>query len=173
MRQPTTHPGPTPNHWPQVLLPTVVVIGALWSVIPVSIWFVGTAPSDFKDAWALWLLGGVITLGATLVAIILSGRRVNGWLFSIWRRGVVVWPTGRFLAVTAASRARKRRRRSRRRRRRCTCCTRRLSTLAARRRERSSSWRSFARRRRCIRGAPVSRSGLLWEGTQTRRPVRD
>lgn len=103
MPQATPYSVPTPNRWPQVLLPTVVVIGALWSVIPVPIWFVGTASSDFKDAWTLWLLGGVITLGATLVVVILSGRRVNGWLLSAWRRGVAVWATRSFLAVAAAT----------------------------------------------------------------------
>jgi len=98
----TTTP-PRPRSWPHVVLPIVITIAALWSLTPLPIWLLGTAPKEYTGAWALWIPGAAITVGVTFVALILTRRRVTESLVSAWRRHPGAWPRSRFIAIVAVA----------------------------------------------------------------------
>ncbi len=68
------------------VLAGVVVVGAVWSAIPFSLWWMDTDSLVVTGAWRTWAWGTVVVLGMTGVLVILSKGRVTVWLVDAWRR---------------------------------------------------------------------------------------
>lgn len=81
------------------LLAAVAVGGALWSAIPVSVWWGGSDPAAIGGAWATWAWGGGIVAGLTVVLIVLSHGRAPVWLLEAWRASLGRVPTAVLLAA--------------------------------------------------------------------------
>lgn len=79
------------NHrqrWIAVAIATTVVVGALWSVIPVSVWWARADPAAINGAWRTWGWGGAVVVGLTVVLMIVSAGRAPLWLVELWRRSL-------------------------------------------------------------------------------------
>lgn len=69
-------------------LAAVAVVGALWSVIPFSVWWGDTEADVVAGAWRTWGWGAGVTIGFTTVLLILSRGRAPTWLLRAWRASV-------------------------------------------------------------------------------------
>jgi hypothetical protein len=85
------------------LLTTVAAGGALWSVLPVSVWWGDSEAGAIAGAWATWVWGGGVVVGLTVVAMVLSRGRAPGWLLDAWRASLGRAPTPILLAATGGA----------------------------------------------------------------------
>jgi hypothetical protein len=69
-----------------LVLCTVAVGGAVWSVVPFSIWWMQSDPSLLVAAWKTWAWGGSVVVGCAAVVMLLSTGRAPAWLLGAWRR---------------------------------------------------------------------------------------
>jgi len=90
------------SRWPAVVLPTIAVAGALWSVIPFAVWWANTDRELVAGAWRTWGWGTGVVLGITAVLMILSAGRAPGWVLRGWRQTVGRWPRAVVIAAAAA-----------------------------------------------------------------------
>jgi len=59
---------------------------ALWSLVPIGIWWDNVTPSYFEGAWQTWLWGSAVCALAVALLMALSRGRIAGWLLGPWRR---------------------------------------------------------------------------------------
>lgn len=71
-----------------LLLAAAAAAGALWSVIPFSVWWGDSQGAAVAGAWRTWVWGGGIVVGITVVLMILSKGRAPAWLIAAWRASV-------------------------------------------------------------------------------------
>lgn len=84
-------------------LAAAVTLLALWSVVPVGVWW-GDSPGDaVSGAWKTWGWGGGIAAGLTAVLLILSRGRAPVWLRTAWRATIGALSTRIIVAVTATA----------------------------------------------------------------------
>lgn len=74
---------------------------ALWSVVPLSIWWDGVAPGYFSGAWRTWGWGVSIVALLMLAVLAISKGGAAGWALRQWRR-VMALPSPLFVALAAA-----------------------------------------------------------------------
>lgn len=84
-------------------LAAMATAGALWSVIPFSVWWADSEAAAIVGAWRTWAWGGSIVLGLTVVVMILSRGRAPIWLIGAWRASLGRCSTGTVLAVTGGA----------------------------------------------------------------------
>ena len=84
-----------------ILLGVVAVLAAVWSVIPLTVWWTHADPRPLVAAWTTWAWGGGMVVGLTVVVVILSHGRAPAWLLAAWRRSVGA-PSGPIVALGAA-----------------------------------------------------------------------
>ncbi len=70
--------------WTGIALPSVLILAALWSAVPLAVWWDGADPAYFATAWGTWGWGSALALLATvLLAVLTRGRIVDaalrGW----------------------------------------------------------------------------------------------
>ena len=66
------------------LLPLAVALLALWSFLPVGVWWAGTPPSYYGVQWSLWAWGSMLTLGASVVLLVLTRGAIARRLGALW-----------------------------------------------------------------------------------------
>ena len=66
--------------WPRRLLPAAAILLALWSLVPLGIWWDNVPPAYFRDARQTWLWGSAVGALAIALLLALSKGRVAGWL---------------------------------------------------------------------------------------------
>ncbi len=86
--------------WPSRLLPAATILLALWSLMPLAIWWDGMQSSYFIGAWQTWLWGSVVAALAVALALAVSRGRAPAALLGLWRRLMAV-PARRFVAAAA------------------------------------------------------------------------
>jgi hypothetical protein len=84
-------------------LAALAAAGALWSVLPFSVWWGDSEAAVIVGAWRTWGWGGGIVVGITVVLMILSKGRAPAWLVAGWRGSVGRLSTGMVLALTSAA----------------------------------------------------------------------
>jgi hypothetical protein len=67
------------------LLPAVAALLAVWSFVPVGVWWADTPPSYYDVQWSLWGWGSLLTLGVGIVLLVLTRGGVALGLAAIWR----------------------------------------------------------------------------------------
>lgn len=72
--------------WPRVLLPLTAVLVAVWSAVPLAVWWDNTDPGYFARAWQSWGWGSVVAGLVVVVALGLSRGRATDAVFAAWRR---------------------------------------------------------------------------------------
>lgn len=92
---------PASPRWPSTLIPAVLVLLAVWSVVPLAVWWEEKDLSYFSAVWQLWLLGGVIAALALALLLVLSQGRLLGAAARLWRALEAV-PARAFVAAAAA-----------------------------------------------------------------------
>jgi len=90
------------RRWPTVWLPVVVAAAAVWSVVPLAIWWDGANPAGFLGAWTLWWWGSLVVILGTVVLVILSRGGVAKGSARAWDR-LVKARAAPFVGVTAAA----------------------------------------------------------------------
>jgi hypothetical protein len=80
----------------------VVVLAAVWSLVPVGIWWAQWPAAYFAQAWQLWLWGGLVSLLLAALALLVSRGRVAVVAARAWAWLMAV-PRGRFVAVAAVT----------------------------------------------------------------------
>jgi hypothetical protein len=85
------------------LLAAVAAGGALWSVIPVSVWWGDSEAAAIAGAWETWAWGGGVVAGLTIVLMVLSRGRAPGWLLGAWRASLGQASTPIVLAVACGA----------------------------------------------------------------------
>jgi len=86
--------------WPRRLLPAACVLLALWSIVPLGIWWDNVPPAYFEGAWQTWFWGSAVGALAIALLLALSRGRIAGWLLGWWRRAMAL-PPGLFVAGAA------------------------------------------------------------------------
>jgi hypothetical protein len=86
--------------WPRRLLPGISGLLALWSLVPLAIWWDSVPPAYFEGAWQTWLWGSAVGALAVALFLALSRGRVAGWLLAPWRR-LMALPPGLFVTGAA------------------------------------------------------------------------
>ncbi|MDH4043014.1 MAG: hypothetical protein OEW06_01025 [Gemmatimonadota bacterium] len=90
-----------PRRWVAVACAATAVLGGLWSVIPVSVWWAGTDPAVLVGAWQTWAWGAAVVVGVTVVLMIASRGRAPVWLLGLWRRSVGRSSTATILVIAS------------------------------------------------------------------------
>jgi hypothetical protein len=91
-----------PVRWPGIVLPSAVALAAVWSLVPVGVWFAGADLRYYSAAWNAWLWGAVIALLLTALALLLTRGRAALALVAGWRRLALRPGAGVFVAAVAA-----------------------------------------------------------------------
>jgi hypothetical protein len=94
-----TGPGAAPR-WLRTLLPAVLVLLAVWSVVPLAVWWEEKQLSYFSAVWQLWLLAAVIAALALALVLVLSKGRLMGAAARLWQALESV-PARAFVAAAA------------------------------------------------------------------------
>ncbi len=82
------------------VIPIVVSLLALWSLLPLSIWWDGVAPGYFAGAWQTWGWGSAVAGLIVVLVLAFSQGRVPAALPRLWN-GVMSIPTPVFLGAMA------------------------------------------------------------------------
>lgn len=87
--------------WPSVAVPVAVAAAALWSLVPVGVWWAGTDPHYYEAAWLAWFWGSVVAACAAALALIVSRGRAAVLALEWWRRFVGRPPAPRVVGAVA------------------------------------------------------------------------
>ncbi len=83
-----------------VFIPVVLGLAALWSALPLAVWFDGADPSYFSTAWGTWGWGSVLALLATALLLVVTRGRITDAALRLWRVVMAV-PAAPFAAAGA------------------------------------------------------------------------
>lgn len=72
--------------WPPRVLPAVAALLALWSVVPLAIWWDGAEPAYFAGAWSTWGWGAAIAALLVVLLLAVSKGRAPAFMLRLWRR---------------------------------------------------------------------------------------
>jgi hypothetical protein len=89
------------RRWPAVVVPMATLAAAVWSLVPVGVWWAGADIRYYESAWLTWLWGSVVALCGAALALLLTRGRAAALALSWWRR-VVGDPPARLVVGAAA-----------------------------------------------------------------------
>ncbi len=89
------------RRWPSVAIPAAVAAAALWSLVPVGVWWAGADPRYYEASWLEWFWGSVVAACAAAVVLLLTRGRAALVALEWWRRVVGRPPAARVVGVVA------------------------------------------------------------------------
>jgi hypothetical protein len=87
--------------WPTVLVPGALVVAALWSLIPVGVWWAGADVRYYEATWLAWFWGTAVAGCATALILLLTRGRAVTFALAWWRRLISAPPAYRVVGVVA------------------------------------------------------------------------
>ena len=87
------------ERWPGIVVPLVAGLAALWSVVPVGVWFAGADAHAVAEMWRAWLWGSLVAVLGTATVLLLSRGRAGVLAYAWWRRLVGRPPAALIVAV--------------------------------------------------------------------------
>jgi hypothetical protein len=72
--------------WPAIVLPAAVGVAALWSLVPVGVWWAGADPHYYEATWLAWFWGSAVAACVAALALLLTRGRAALLALEWWRR---------------------------------------------------------------------------------------
>lgn len=89
-----------PENWPSLVIPAAAALGALWSLVPLALWWAGADRRYFAAAWSEWIWGSLVAAVLAGLLVALLRYRFALTLLTLWARAWKV-PRIKFLAACA------------------------------------------------------------------------
>ena len=97
------HPVDESVTWAGDVVPRALVVLALWSLLPVGVWWAGSNIRYYEASWNIWLPGTAVAVLVAASALLLTRGRAALAMLALWRRTVARGSSSRFVVLVATA----------------------------------------------------------------------